>query len=69
MKLGRIKYKVKHIHNPREHTQPQKKMIDFHHPVSEPNLDQDSDYSICDIHSSRQNTLRDEANEDVQSNA
>lgn len=53
MKLGRMKYKVKQM------CDGAKPVIDFH-PVQQDICDLDSDYSICDIHSTRQLSVRDD---------
>ena len=69
MKLGRMKLKVRHINNPLIAISSQTNKVGVptlnFHPSADNNnvnLDLDSDYSICDIHSSKMQSERGEIN-------
>lgn len=63
MKLGRIKYKVKFLQSPATSLAGAKRdrqssfPIDFHHHINS-ELELDSDFSVCDVHSVRNQSAR-----------
>lgn len=64
MKLGRIKYKVKHLQGPQISSSQSRRdrkssfPIDFHHHDINQEAELDSDFSVCDVHSARHQSSR-----------